>query len=303
MNKRAFTQHSAASERSAASTWKPLLLQPAMWGGTGILLSLYAPALVETYLYSATNVSHGCFLACTAVMVPTSIFRGVARSAEAIMVPAVGKHVSDLVFGSGLGLNPAQMLDASLKAELQELLDSKSGFAAAVKGSGFTGLIVNSMAGIVMPTSTAMVEHLIQESGKQGKGVQGNISFVGTATNALILGQIASIREKVTIFGVGLTMLACGAVLFLDYSAGVVADKAEKAKERLEAKMKGVSDTVEGLSDGVSARIDEAQSTISEKTTALRGKVEQLKKVKLPSGDWWKWKKGDGAGARPEGED
>jgi hypothetical protein len=53
----------------------------------------------------------------------------------------------------------------------------------------------------------------------------------------------------------------------------------------------------------VSARIDEAQSTISEKTTALRGKVEQLKKVKLPSGDWWKWKKGDGAGARPEGED
>ena len=123
-----------------------------------------------------------------------------------------------------------------------------------------------------------MVEHLIKQNSKQ-KNQSSSSSFIGNATNALIISQIKSIREKFTILGIGITMLAYSGVLFLDYSAGLVAEKAKNAKRKLETKVKGITNKIEGVQD-----------EISNKTIEMKSKMnDQLKESVL--GKLWKNRK------------
>lgn len=279
--KRAFTQTKIRNDNTTSLPWKHLLTQPAIWGGGSIFLSLYLPPLAETYLYSTANVSSGFLIACAAFMIPTSVFRGVTQTAEVVMVPAVGTHVSDLVYQRLLKDNPARKIDESLKAELQDLLDSKSALANALQGSGVTGFIVNSFSGLILPSSTVTVEYFIDACKNQTKGSEQNVSLIGTATNALLLSQIASTREKATIFGSGLTLLACGVVLFIDYSSGVVADKVKKSKERFESTAQGLSDATEDISNEIRGKLENGQSSILAKTELLKEKMKDLKDKKF----------------------
>ena len=105
--------------------------------------------------------------------------------------------------------------------------------------------------------------------------------MIGTATNALLLSQVASTREKATIFGSGLTLLACGVVLFIDYSSGVVADKVKKSKERFESTAKGLSDATEDISNEIRENLENGQSSILAKTELLKEKMKELKDKKF----------------------